>query len=26
VLDAVVEASSSDRWVQVKQMTRSEAI
>jgi predicted dehydrogenase len=26
VLDAVMEASSSDRWVRVKQMTRSEAI
>jgi predicted dehydrogenase len=26
VLDAVMEASNSDRWVQVKQMTRSEAL
>jgi predicted dehydrogenase len=26
VLDAVMEASSSDRWVRVKQMTKSEAI
>ena len=26
VLDAVMQASSSDRWVRVKQMTKSEAI
>jgi len=26
LLDAVMEASSSDRWVRVKQMTKSEAI
>jgi predicted dehydrogenase len=26
VLDAVMEASSCDRWVRVKQMTKSEAI
>jgi len=25
VLDAVMEASDSDRWVQVKQMSKSEA-